>query len=84
MPSAISFSMPPRLATLAALSFMGLLGCREDLTAPTAPESPPVLATAATTALVFYQVSAGWQHTCGVTTDHRAYCWGSNSQGAPG
>jgi alpha-tubulin suppressor-like RCC1 family protein len=29
-------------------------------------------------ALAFRQVSAGFLHTCGVTTDDRAYCWGSN------
>jgi alpha-tubulin suppressor-like RCC1 family protein len=29
-------------------------------------------------------VSAGYLHTCGVTTDNRAYCWGYNSEGALG
>jgi alpha-tubulin suppressor-like RCC1 family protein len=29
-------------------------------------------------------VSAGWLSTCGVTTDHRAYCWGENSDGQLG
>jgi alpha-tubulin suppressor-like RCC1 family protein len=32
----------------------------------------------------FTQVSTGWYHTCGVTPDHRAYCWGSNQFGALG
>jgi alpha-tubulin suppressor-like RCC1 family protein len=32
----------------------------------------------------FTQVSAGWSHTCGITPDHRAYCWGSNRVGALG
>ena len=31
--------------------------------------------------LKFRQVSAGWGHTCGVTTDDRAYCWGSTNPG---
>jgi alpha-tubulin suppressor-like RCC1 family protein len=41
------------------------------------------LATAAT-ALTFYQVSAGYEHSCGVTSDQRAYCWGRNSEGELG
>ncbi|MFL5495278.1 MAG: RCC1 domain-containing protein [Gemmatimonadales bacterium] len=32
----------------------------------------------------FRQVSAGNLHTCAVTTDFRAYCWGSNSFGELG
>jgi hypothetical protein len=23
------------------------------------------------------QITAGLHHSCGVTTDHRAYCWGA-------
>jgi alpha-tubulin suppressor-like RCC1 family protein len=34
--------------------------------------------------LAFRQVSGGATHTCGVTTDNRAYCWGSNADGALG
>ena len=34
--------------------------------------------------LLFQQVSAGGSHTCGVTPDHHAYCWGSNGIGALG
>jgi alpha-tubulin suppressor-like RCC1 family protein len=34
--------------------------------------------------LKFRQVSAGWGHTCGVTTDDRAYCWGLNTDGGLG
>jgi alpha-tubulin suppressor-like RCC1 family protein len=34
--------------------------------------------------LSFRQVSAGAYHTCGVTTDDRAYCWGSNFSGELG
>jgi len=43
-----------------------------------------VLATSATQALAFYQVSAGAVHACGVTTDNRAYCWGWNFHGQLG
>jgi alpha-tubulin suppressor-like RCC1 family protein len=28
--------------------------------------------------LHFRRVNAGYSHTCGATTDYRAYCWGSN------
>ena len=35
-------------------------------------------------ALVFRSVSAGLTHTCGVTTDSVAYCWGLNSSGQLG
>jgi alpha-tubulin suppressor-like RCC1 family protein len=34
--------------------------------------------------LVFRSVSAGLAHTCGVTTDSVAYCWGLNSSGQLG
>jgi alpha-tubulin suppressor-like RCC1 family protein len=34
--------------------------------------------------LLFQGVTAGHQHTCGVTTDNRAYCWGFNRDGRLG
>ncbi len=34
--------------------------------------------------LVFRTISAGYFHTCGVTRDGRAYCWGRNEQGEVG
>lgn len=34
--------------------------------------------------LRFRQVSAGYTHTCGVTTTNVAYCWGGNSSGQRG
>jgi alpha-tubulin suppressor-like RCC1 family protein len=34
--------------------------------------------------LSFASVSSGIEHTCGVTTDGRAYCWGSNGSGQLG
>jgi alpha-tubulin suppressor-like RCC1 family protein len=46
------------------------------------PESV-ALATAAT-ALAFWQVSGGMNHTCGITTDNVAYCWGANDTGTLG
>ena len=36
------------------------------------------------TALRFLWLAVGFQHTCGVATDSRADCWGSNSDGQLG
>jgi alpha-tubulin suppressor-like RCC1 family protein len=82
-----------RLAPLlvAAIALSGL-GCAEDAESPTGPgasahEAASVVATAQ--ALLFRQVSAGGGpaqpgHSCGVTTDDRAYCWGNNEYGQLG
>lgn len=32
----------------------------------------------------FRQVDAGYEHTCAVTTEFRAWCWGSNAVGQLG
>ncbi len=34
--------------------------------------------------LQFIQISARYQHTCGVTVGNKAYCWGSNVAGQLG
>jgi alpha-tubulin suppressor-like RCC1 family protein len=57
--------------------------------APTRPSerTPRALADASVTVaapLSFRQVSAGYQHTCGVTTSNVAYCWGANGFGEVG
>ena len=36
------------------------------------------------TPLLFKSISAGLEHTCGVTTDGEGYCWGSNTWGELG
>jgi alpha-tubulin suppressor-like RCC1 family protein len=76
------------LATVAAGLLLAMLGCVQDNQSPGDPESPdgsePALAAAATAALSFYQVSANFGHTCGLTTDNRAYCWGSGAWGQIG
>jgi alpha-tubulin suppressor-like RCC1 family protein len=59
-------------------------GCREDTESPTAPDPVPALAATMSGALAFHQVSGGWRHTCGVTADNRAYCWGRNLEGQLG
>src|SRR5512133_1539824 len=75
----------PRFVPNLPLAFLLVaLGCREDASSPTEPEPPPTLATAATTVLAIYQLSTGDAHTCGVTTDNRAYCWGVNEYGRLG
>jgi alpha-tubulin suppressor-like RCC1 family protein len=84
MVSRTLFSTRALRALVLALSIVvGALGCREDPTAPIGQEPEAVLATA-TTALAFYQVSAGDYHSCAVTTDNRAYCWGFNGNGQLG
>jgi len=64
-----------------ALTALGLAACGNDTL--TAPQAGLALATTAA-ALSFRQTSAGWDHTCGVTTGDRIYCWGENSEGQLG
>jgi alpha-tubulin suppressor-like RCC1 family protein len=68
---------------LAAGLFVTIPGCREDAESPSAPEVTSALS-AASAPLPFRQVSAGWDHTCGVTIDDRAYCWGNSQYGQLG
>jgi alpha-tubulin suppressor-like RCC1 family protein len=70
--------MTPRTLQIVAFTVgaLALASCTDLTTEPDKPAvAEPALATA-TTALAFYQVSGGNEHTCGVTTDDRAYCWG--------
>jgi alpha-tubulin suppressor-like RCC1 family protein len=90
-PCSLSYGCPPpaRLArwlvSVFATVLMGAaLGCGEDAESPTGPETGPALATGSTQALAFRQLSAGVIHTCGVTTENRAYCWGYDGTGALG
>jgi len=32
----------------------------------------------------FRQLSAGYLHTCGISTDNKIYCWGNNDSGQLG
>jgi alpha-tubulin suppressor-like RCC1 family protein len=79
------FSRPSYARALfaAALSIT-LVSCQQDQQSPTAPDSElaPVITSAA--ALAFWQLSAGSVHSCGVTTDNLAYCWGDNGSGQLG
>lgn len=81
----------PRRAVrlIAPVLVLAALGCREDAASPTAPgagalEASSALAAAVATPLSFIQVTVGAGHTCGVTTDNRAYCWGRNERGTLG
>jgi len=68
---------------LAVLLLFALAGCREDFQSPTG-SGPEPAHTAAAAALSFSQVSGGGFHSCGLTADNRAYCWGDNGSGRLG
>ena len=72
-----------RLSVGATAILVAAVGCQEEVTAPTSLEGAPALATAATP-LSFRQVTTAGLHSCGVTSDNRAYCWGRNAHGELG
>ncbi len=75
------------VSSLSLLAFALTLlvpACREDAESPTGPESPPSLDATTTTALAFAGMNAGGEHSCGLTTDSRASCWGLNNDGEVG
>jgi alpha-tubulin suppressor-like RCC1 family protein len=72
-----------KCAPIFAAGLIFTLGCREDATAPRPSDSAPVLS-AASAPLAFIQISVGSAYACGVTSDHRAFCWGDNASGALG
>src|SRR5687768_15505286 len=81
--------MPDQTRAWGLLCTMALaLGCGDDSSGPTGPASSPspepATGNATAAALSFRQVSAGVSHTCGVTTDDKAYCWGYNFSGQLG
>lgn len=69
------------------LAIAGLVGpafgCREDSGTPTAPAGETAGAEAAS-ALTFREVTNGALHSCGVTTQNVAYCWGWGTFGQLG
>jgi alpha-tubulin suppressor-like RCC1 family protein len=48
------------------------------------PDSLVLAPTAVTGGLTFRTISAGGQHSCGITSDSLAYCWGANTSGQLG
>jgi alpha-tubulin suppressor-like RCC1 family protein len=59
-------------------------GCNQEVQSPSTSEQVPALAATSSAALTFRQLSAGYRHTCGVTTDNKAYCWGADYDGQLG
>jgi alpha-tubulin suppressor-like RCC1 family protein len=67
-------------------NYYGELGTGSTTTAPQQCSSFPcsTMPVAVTGGLAFVAVSAGEQHSCGVTTSSQAYCWGFNGFGQLG
>jgi alpha-tubulin suppressor-like RCC1 family protein len=75
---------PQRLVRHRFLALLaGVMACGGGAEGPLGPE-PSHLASPTASTLVFRQISVGFFHSCGVTIDDRAYCWGENSQGQLG
>jgi alpha-tubulin suppressor-like RCC1 family protein len=74
------------IVSIFAAGLLLSLGCNEDVSAPSAQgeASPSAALATAGTPLSFRQISSGYAHSCGVTTDDRAYCWGYNHLGMLG
>ena len=74
-----------RLAPLFASALLATtVGCGDEAQSPTAPEPSQEIPITSARGLSFRQVSAGYSHTCGLTPDNRAYCWGYNFFGQLG
>src|SRR5215213_5427730 len=71
-----------RSPVLALVLLAAASGCRENGGTPTGPEPPAAaVASAATAPLAFVQLSTSSNHTCAVTGNNVAYCWGSDAVG---
>jgi alpha-tubulin suppressor-like RCC1 family protein len=64
-------------ALTGAALLLALASCSEPTTPPDTPQPAEPALAATATALAFSQVSGGAAHTCGITSDNRAYCWGN-------
>ena len=63
---------------------IAVLGCREGTSPLTDPTTGPPVQAAVIQPLLFRQVTTGQDHSCGVTRDNVAYCWGDNGSGQLG
>src|SRR3954454_15474345 len=71
--------------SLSGAAVIAALGCGKDPVAPSEPGVPiPLASVTASSPLLFRYISNGSYHTCGVTLDDRAYCWGLNTHGGVG
>jgi len=84
LPPAVAPSHARLLPALAGLLLSGLVACG-DSGSPAAPSAEVVNSeVSGATVLTFSQITAGGSHTCGVTTEGVAYCWGYNFTGQLG
>ena len=70
--------IPSAGATTVTIIATDGIGRRDSIITRVARSLPP------TAAGVFTQVAAGQEHTCGVTTAGKAYCWGNGTEGQIG
>ncbi|HKH83835.1 MAG TPA: hypothetical protein VKA25_09135, partial [Gemmatimonadales bacterium] len=71
------------LACSAVLLFV--LACYDQSGHITSPDEPDLAIIGANAALLtFREVATGPGHTCAITTDGRAWCWGQNDNGQLG
>jgi Regulator of Chromosome Condensation (RCC1) repeat protein/regulator of chromosome condensation (RCC1) repeat-containing protein len=73
-----------RAVLLALATVVAAAGCGDPPVAPEEAQVSSAPALQATAALSFRQISTGMYHSCGVTYDNLAYCWGEDGVGQLG
>jgi alpha-tubulin suppressor-like RCC1 family protein len=69
---------------LVATVMSSLTACQKDVTSPSGPEISSDITAASTGGLIVSMVTIGSAHSCGLTLEGRAYCWGDNFFGQLG